>query len=233
VQREFFKDSKVRDDNGNLLRMYHGTYEEFTVFEPNEFVEEQNGLSRIKGYFSTSEDYSSVYVDTTPYYLNIKNPLFIPDESKGLDEWEEWFAEQGVKDIVFDSGIKRDDLKGYTFEDGTKGYALWELFDTGDYWYGDGNLTEAIENAGYDGLYWNEGQGWNLGDGRFIEDNPFAYMPFNQNAIKRADNLNPTEDVDVRYSVSEDTIDSLNESGVDITESGTAVRPSRFSMYVL
>jgi hypothetical protein len=34
-QAEYFKDSKVRDDNGNLLRVYHGTKqpEEFTVFD--------------------------------------------------------------------------------------------------------------------------------------------------------------------------------------------------------
>ena len=33
-QQEYFKDSKVRDENGNLKIMYHGTANDFTVFNP-------------------------------------------------------------------------------------------------------------------------------------------------------------------------------------------------------
>ena len=32
-QQEFFKDSKVRDENGNLLVVYHGTDADFTAFD--------------------------------------------------------------------------------------------------------------------------------------------------------------------------------------------------------
>lgn len=32
-QQEYFKDSKIRDDNDNLKVMYHGTAETFTVFD--------------------------------------------------------------------------------------------------------------------------------------------------------------------------------------------------------
>ena len=31
-QAEYFKNSKVRDDDGNLLKVYHGTSESFTAF---------------------------------------------------------------------------------------------------------------------------------------------------------------------------------------------------------
>lgn len=31
-QKKFFRDSKVKDDNGNLLVVYHGTIENFTTF---------------------------------------------------------------------------------------------------------------------------------------------------------------------------------------------------------
>ncbi|HIU22948.1 MAG TPA: hypothetical protein IAD49_05145 [Candidatus Fimihabitans intestinipullorum] len=34
-QQEFFKDSKVRDENGNLKVLYHGTRNDFTVFDIN------------------------------------------------------------------------------------------------------------------------------------------------------------------------------------------------------
>ena len=33
AQQKFFKDSAVRDDEGNLLVVYHGTDAEFTVFD--------------------------------------------------------------------------------------------------------------------------------------------------------------------------------------------------------
>ena len=32
-QKEYFKDSKILDDNGNLKVMYHGSTESFTVFD--------------------------------------------------------------------------------------------------------------------------------------------------------------------------------------------------------
>lgn len=191
-QVELFKDSQVRDYDGNLLRMYHGTNEEFNVFKANEFIKEINGVSKVKGYFSTSEDYASIYGDTTAYYLNIKNPLQIDDDSKTLAEWKTWFAEQGVKNVKFDSGIEQDSLNGYVDTDGIRYYGKWELFDDGGYWVGDGNLTEQIEKAGYDGIYWHEGED------EYTLD--LAYMPFNENAIKRADNLNPTDNPDISYS---------------------------------
>ena len=34
-QQEYFKDSKVRDKEGNLLVMYHGTSEDFNTFDKN------------------------------------------------------------------------------------------------------------------------------------------------------------------------------------------------------
>ena len=40
-QVEYFKNSKVRDGNGNLLVMYHGTEEDFTVFKTNPFITEE------------------------------------------------------------------------------------------------------------------------------------------------------------------------------------------------
>lgn len=48
-QNEYFKDSKVRDENGNLMVMYHGTPSgNFTVF-------------RDGSYFTANKEYASVY----------------------------------------------------------------------------------------------------------------------------------------------------------------------------
>ncbi|MDD6882054.1 MAG: hypothetical protein PUE18_10840, partial [Firmicutes bacterium] len=48
-QQEYFKDSKVRDENGNLLTVYHGSKNKF-----NEFTSDIN-------WFSSSKEYSNNY----------------------------------------------------------------------------------------------------------------------------------------------------------------------------
>ena len=72
AQAQFFKDSKVRDEDGNLLKVYHGTSESFTVFD------ETKGRANmdIQGmFFSPWElDAKGYGGNVNAYYLNIKNP---------------------------------------------------------------------------------------------------------------------------------------------------------------
>lgn len=85
-QQEYFKDSKVRDENGNLLTVYHGSKNKFNVF-----------TSEIN-WFSSSKEYSNNYgkkanlfnkvtkreprksKETFETYLNIKNTIIAKDE---------------------------------------------------------------------------------------------------------------------------------------------------------
>lgn len=79
-QQEYFKDSKVRDENGKLLEVYHGTDEEFTVFD-KELSDEDNVLGQGL-YFTADKEQGKKYgynIYTT--YLNIKNPFVIEDLS--------------------------------------------------------------------------------------------------------------------------------------------------------
>lgn len=93
-QQEYFKDSKVRDENGNLLTMYHGTKDDFTIFK-NVEGKYDTGFAGKGFYFTsgyeTAESYSNWKKgnnDFTPkvmsVYLNIKNPLVINDLSSGI-----------------------------------------------------------------------------------------------------------------------------------------------------
>ena len=71
-QIEYFKDSKIRDENGNLLVVYHGTDADFTVFD------KEKGRSNmdIQGsFFSPWElDARGYGQNVKAYYLNITNP---------------------------------------------------------------------------------------------------------------------------------------------------------------
>lgn len=77
-QQEYFKDSKVRDKNGNLMIMYHGTNNDFTVFDKS-LSDEDNVLGQ--GLYFTADSEQSLKYGEKQYevYLNIKNPLIIED----------------------------------------------------------------------------------------------------------------------------------------------------------
>ena len=71
-QREYFKDSKVRDEDGNLLVVYHGTDADFTVFDASKGRANMD----IQGmFFSPWElDAQGFGKNVSAYYLNITNP---------------------------------------------------------------------------------------------------------------------------------------------------------------
>ena len=85
-QQEFFKDSKVRDENGNLLTMYHGSPSDFTIFNKS-LSDEDNVLG--KGFYFTSDWGAAQHYSTKQgtldngkvyeIYLNIQNPFIIDD----------------------------------------------------------------------------------------------------------------------------------------------------------
>ena len=72
-QAEFFKDSKIRDNDGNLKVMHHGSFETFTVFDKSKaksYGTYGNGF-----YFTDSTSHAGTYGNTIDVYLNITNPL--------------------------------------------------------------------------------------------------------------------------------------------------------------
>ena len=94
AQSDFFKDSKVRDENGKLLVMYHGTEANvgipenywFTIFDIDKAGNHGNMLGN--GFYFTSdrshaEQYSHTKGNIYETYLNIKNPLELDNFSTG------------------------------------------------------------------------------------------------------------------------------------------------------
>ena len=154
--------------------VYHGTWEEpFNVFKTSEWTSEKSGLSRIKGYFSSDKSYAENYGPVKSFYLNITKMLNIPFYDKTLTDWKKWFEKQGVEGVEFDSSIEEESLKGADYGDGIKKYYPVELFDTSMGFNGDGNLTEMIEKAGYNGIHYPGDES--------------AYMPFKESQIKSAE----------------------------------------------
>ncbi len=71
-QSEYFKNSKIRDDDGNLIVVYHGTYEDFNVFDSSKTRANMD----IQGNFFSpwKLDAEGYGPNVKAYYLNIKNP---------------------------------------------------------------------------------------------------------------------------------------------------------------
>ncbi len=77
AQVEYFKDSKVRDKDGNLLVVYHGSRENFNVFDitKSRSYDERPDYDLPGFYFSESDMESGGYGDNVKaYYVNVTNP---------------------------------------------------------------------------------------------------------------------------------------------------------------
>ena len=184
-QREYFAESAVRDENGNLQVMYHGTSRGgFTIFD---VYGSNYGLFGGGSYFTSSRSVAQNYTkkgrgdnpQVYTVYLNIKNPLDM-DAQADPAEWakafpDATFPESGTNEQFFRAAEE-------FFED--EGYYTWDAKQS---------IAESIQDSmGYDGIT-------HIGGGRVNADGERhrVYIAFEQNQIKRTDNLNPTENVDI------------------------------------
>ena len=233
-QREYFKDSKVRDENGNLLKVYHGTGEEFYEFSRDQIG--RHGSFEGAGFnFTPSEARATGYAYSTKEgkvlggYLNITNPLsndkvtftanqlakIIRDIDPTGDDIIANYAQE-TRDYGKPSFIERESL--YTARQ------MLKFHDSDVDIYSDlsasGSNPDAIISAfqsmGYDGLI-HYNPVW--GNGKFGGDIK-TLIAFDSNQFKLADNLNPTEDKDIRYSLSS----SFEAVGCDIRKEDGLIR---------
>lgn len=190
-QQEYFKNSKVRDENGNLQVMYHGSPNEFTVFDRSK---SKSSGEFVKGLYFTSDesiakgDYSK---DGKVYevYLNVNNPL--------VDGGERTLTKKDIKQLVTEIANNED----YGIENYGYDATIDSVTDMLDEHNSDfkilndlnlstvGDFTELVEltnnviGTNYDGI-----------------QNYRQTVVFNPNQIKNVDNTNPSLNLDIRYS---------------------------------
>ncbi|MDD6467006.1 MAG: hypothetical protein PUF50_02370 [Erysipelotrichaceae bacterium] len=186
-QQEYFKESKVLDKAGNLKVMYRGGNEDINVFD-----RKKSRASNLYGrgfYFTDSEAHAKQYGEAREYYLNITNPLWneknitreqivkllqaIEDDGEDMDLSNYGYG--AAVESIADSLMEKDDY-GKLFDISTT--AVGDLVKTTE-------LFNELNGTTYDG---------------FIL--PTETVVFNSNQIKNVDNVNPTENKDIRYSIS-------------------------------
>ena len=182
-QQEFFKDSKVRDENGNLLVVYHGTEAGgFTVFSNSHsgeafwFADKTTAESYIDKSAMGEGHWSGKGV-TALYdgYLNMKNPLIVDAEG--------YLAVSIPTDIFPQDG----------------GRARFHHID---------DIAFYAKDNGYDGLIVNNVKDYGLytEENLSISDNSDlpvgnVYAVFGSNQFKSTSNKKPTSNPDIRFAL--------------------------------
>ena len=191
-QWAYFQNSKVVDENGNLLVMYHGTNanKDFTVFDT---YGGNFGLFGVGSYFTDNADVARSYTKkgrgtnerVYSVYLNIKNPL---DMDAPFDQ-SAWKLPSEVQDYVRDAKTNEEAYRGLKEYCQDEGMYKWEAEEY---------LFDIVFDQ-FDGIT-------HVGGGRYgSKDGPRhrVYIAFSPEQIKRVDNLSPTTSPDIRYSLDE------------------------------
>lgn len=206
AQQRYFADSQVRDEDGNLKVVYHGSPAIFTEFSAD-FIN-SHGSSEGQGFYFTdykpmAEGYQKSGGQLLEGYLNIQKPL--SDSEVTLKRAE-------VRKLLKALDPTGDDLVLNYDSGGGMGYPSrsWynrALNDTLNAVMGNesdseilGELANAMGDSGavlekvrsvlgYDGY---------IVSGKY--DNANVYVAFDSSQFKNADNQNPTGARDIRYS---------------------------------
>lgn len=207
-QRKFFENSKVRDDDGNLLIVYHGSPSVFTEFS-HKYMS-QHGSAEGQGFYFTdkksmAEGYKEDGGQLLEGYLNIEKPL--SDSEITLKKSE-------IKKLIETIDPTGDDILVNYDPQGGMGYPsrTWYiraldatvnqvmkysdsdseiLADIANSGIGAGRVVTTIrELFGYDGY---------IVKGKY--DGANVYVAFESNQFKNKDNKTPTTNSDIRYSL--------------------------------
>lgn len=172
-QQEFFKDSKVRDEKGKLLVMYHGTDKNFFEFKNKK---PQHGRAIIDGYYLTPErsiasEYGSNIMEV---YVDLKNPLYLHNNNGLTKELMDRGYANSTSELIEKYNLETDES---------------EVVPTSK------ALTKLIKKLGYDGVITTTLDSDNI-------DTDYEYtqiVALKSNQIKNITNQNPTSSQDIRY----------------------------------
>ena len=218
-QQEYFKNSKVVDDKGNLLTVYRG--------EPTkgktEYIAKKGGGNKENNeygiYFTNSKDFAKDFAferiqdpndiffvkkgkegELKESYLNITNPLNLGTISR-----EEI---SNLYDYASDMG-KLDGKEAFI-----NNMLNWQRIGNHQLMKMNLDMKKIADNTIYDGLIAKLN----------VQGDEIEYAVFNSNQIKNVDNTKPTTNADIRYMLSDNGEMVDKESGEKVTFNATPVQ---------
>lgn len=229
-QQERYKNvsAELKDNNGNLKTLYHQTDAEFTTFDTTKRTHSKGDAQMPDGIFLKDTPKNIGIGNNSKQmevYAKIENPLVVEnrneleqiirnhsreysdllDNNINIDEYynkktEE--IEEQISKIYEDkwnkkrNGENTQELDNKMEQLEKEADSLFEKWNSGinDNATASREIaTEILKKLGYDGVVINKDAG---SFGRSIK----TYLAFNSNQIKNVDNINPTDNPDVRYS---------------------------------
>lgn len=126
-QQKFFKDSKIVDSGGHLMRVYHRSMSEFSVFDKSKIGSGTDIGVFGRGFYFSNKDFTSYGTRRYECYLNIRNPYVINGSAEAF-KFKQRMADLAGKDVFNDNLTAADSER----------------------------LTQELKNEGYDGVvYWD------------------------------------------------------------------------------
>ena len=171
-QEAFFKDSKVRDENGNLKTVYHGTNSEFDQFSP---LAGSSSSTRNRwgegNYLAYDKDMANGYgVNLKEIYANITSPITNNQKTVSFEQYDALHRRINDGEPAY-----REDYDMYDNDMDL----LWDITDNGQW---KKYAQDIKDTTGKDGV--------------IMDDMAITFSP---NQTKYTDNLNPTDNPDMRY----------------------------------
>lgn len=208
-QAEYFKNSKARDRNGNLLKVYHTTQNDFTVFDKSKKGETTGDYNTYLGFFfADTPEYMNQFPEfkdgkTETYYLNMTNPIDMNNISKQafLDIVEATGGDIQEAAELYDSEyaaeVKRAKFRGDNSTIMEMSRLLEDLtgeyFDYAEFYNALKPNYDRLMAKGYDGIINTlDGRGW-----------ANEYIVLDSNQAKLTTNTKPTVGPDIRRSISD------------------------------
>lgn len=212
-QREYFRESKVVNDKGHLIPVYHGTPSMFTVFDINKLGQNTMMFSEGAGfYFTDKKEIAAKYASSAgangnimQVYLNITKPM-TTEQAEFTDR---------VRKNIFKALYEYDKnaLSNYSdVEYEGVNAALNAAVDIESSCETDIDFIASLINGGvtdrqvildtitkitgYDGVM-------NRGIATATNRDYMVYVAFNSKQAKNVDNTAPTEAADIRYALPE------------------------------
>ncbi len=215
-QQEYFKNSKVRDENGNLKRVYHGTRNgNFTIFEKTKIGTGATLYSsQGKGFYFTddkkiAQNYAGnkesiektnklLGLPNTPVnpqiytvYLNLINPFELTDNKNTKNNKILTEFSKSIEDKVNIGKLFNYDIYNPNDYDSRKKITGGEILSNviQDKY---SEFTDFLISKGFDGIIYSS---YSYDSNNFVTN----YVVFDSNQIKNIDNVNPTSNEDIRY----------------------------------
>ena len=172
-QQEYFKESEVRDDDGNLVPVYHQTFDDFYTFKRDKLGEvtlknandaSLAATSLVGHWFSDHDLSQNIGGNALKCYLDIKNPYYTDLDS-----------------LAAEIGSYADDAE-----------KMQDHFEMGQF--------NMVRKSASEFVRWLRSNGY---DGIFVSDREFggtSYVILNSRQAKLTTNENPTGRNDIRYS---------------------------------